>query len=583
MALNDSFFQELKYKTDIEDIISTYVTLKRRGSTLVGLCPFHNEKTPSFTVYPDTQSFYCFGCGAGGDAVGFIKRIENLDYIDAVKLLADRAGLQMPADGYDDSLSKKRRRVLEANRAAAKFYHSVLMSEAGAVGLNYFLNRGLTKKTIIKFGLGMAPDSWDSLIKHLKSAGFTIGEMIDAGLIKASSNTKSGKTRYYDNFRNRVMTPIIDVRGNVIAFGGRVLDDSKPKYINTSDTLAYKKTNELFALNFAKDSGKDSLILCEGYMDVIAMHQAGFTNAVAGCGTALTNEQVRQICRYANEVVLAYDADEAGQKAVAKAIELFKQTDIKIKVPVLQYGKDPDEIIKNVGAEKFGGMLEGATSELEFKILKLRQKYNLNTTQGKIDFVNEVIKILVNTSPVERDLYISRLSEELGVEKRNISAQLDNYIKRTSYRREKSKYKKIINDSIRQNVKLSYDNGSTPRKLKAEERLLYLLIKYPDCEKLLSDFSELCLSEGFVRKVFGLTVEKIKNGYDTDLMNYSSNLSSDEAGRLSGVLARGRESKNSKEEFSDCLKIIEEEYKKQNGKSASEMSDDEFRKIFGNT
>lgn len=583
MALNDSFFQELKYKTDIEDIISTYVTLKRRGSTLVGLCPFHNEKTPSFTVYPDTQSFYCFGCGAGGDAVGFIKRIENLDYIDAVKLLADRAGLQMPADGYDDSLSKKRRRVLEANRAAAKFYHSVLMSEAGAVGLNYFLNRGLTKKTIIKFGLGMAPDSWDSLIKHLKSAGFTIGEMIDAGLIKASSNTKSGKTRYYDNFRNRVMTPIIDVRGNVIAFGGRVLDDSKPKYINTSDTLAYKKTNELFALNFAKDSGKDSLILCEGYMDVIAMHQAGFTNAVAGCGTALTNEQVRQICRYANEVVLAYDADEAGQKAVAKAIELFKQTDIKIKVPVLQYGKDPDEIIKNVGAEKFGGMLEGATSELEFKILKLRQKYNLNTTQGKIDFVNEVIKILVNTSPVERDLYISRLSEELGVEKRNISAQLDNYIKRTSYRREKSKYKKIINDSIRQNVKLSYDNGSTPRKLKAEERLLYLLIKYPDCEKLLSDFSELCLSEGFVRKVFGLTVEKIKNGYDTDLMNYSSNLSSDEAGRLSGILARGRESKNSKEEFSDCLKIIEEEYKKQNGKSASEMSDDEFRKIFGNT
>lgn len=583
MALNDSFFQELKYKTDIEDIISTYVTLKRRGSTLVGLCPFHNEKTPSFTVYPDTQSFYCFGCGAGGDAVGFIKRIENLDYIDAVKLLADRAGLQMPADGYDDSLSKKRRRVLEANRAAAKFYHSVLMSEAGAVGLNYFLNRGLTKKTIIKFGLGMAPDSWDSLIKHLKSAGFTIGEMIDAGLIKASSNTKSGKTMYYDNFRNRVMTPIIDVRGNVIAFGGRVLDDSKPKYINTSDTLAYKKTNELFALNFAKDSGKDSLILCEGYMDVIAMHQAGFTNAVAGCGTALTNEQVRQICRYANEVVLAYDADEAGQKAVAKAIELFKQTDIKIKVPVLQYGKDPDEIIKNVGSEKFGGMLEGATSELEFKILKLRQKYNLNTTQGKIDFVNEVIKILVNTSPVERDLYISRLSEELGVEKRNISAQLDNYIKRTSYRREKSKYKKIINDSIRQNVKLSYDNGSTPRKLKAEERLLYLLIKYPDCEKLLSDFSELCLSEGFVRKVFGLTVEKIKNGYDTDLMNYSSNLSSDEAGRLSGVLARGRESKNSKEEFSDCLKIIEEEYKKQNGKSASEMSDDEFRKIFGNT
>ena len=424
MPLNDSFLQELKYKTDIEDIISTYVTLKRRGATLVGLCPFHNEKTPSFTVYPETQSFYCFGCGAGGDAVGFIRKIENLDYMDAVKSLAERAGMQMPADGFDDSLSKRRRRVLEANRAAAKFFHSCLLSKEGESGLKYFLNRGLTKNTITKFGLGFAPHSFDALIKHLKTKGFSLSEMLEAGLVRKNDRG------YYDNFRNRVMTPIIDVRGNVIAFGGRVLDDSKPKYINTGDTLAYKKTNELFALNFAKDCGKDTLILCEGYMDVIAMHQAGFTNAVAGCGTALTNEQVRLISRYAKEVILAYDADEAGQKAVTKAIQLFKQTDIKIKVPVFQYGKDPDEIIKNVGAEKFGGMLEGATSDLEFKILEIRKKHNLNFTQGKIDFVNDVIKILANTSPIEKDLYVSRLSEELGIDVRNFKAQLDDYIKR---------------------------------------------------------------------------------------------------------------------------------------------------------
>ena len=331
MALSESFLQELKFKTDIEDIISGYVSLKKRGSTSIGLCPFHNEKTPSFTVYNDTQSFYCFGCGAGGDAVTFIKKIENLDYIDAVKLLAQRAGIQMPDDAtYDDSLSKKRRRILEINRETAKFYYSYMMSPQGKTGLDYYLNRGLSLNTIKRFGLGYAPNDWDSLLKHLKSKGFKPSEMVDADVVKVGKNN-----RYYDTFRNRVMTPIIDVRGNVIAFGGRVLDDSKPKYINTSDTLVYKKTNELFALNLAKDNCAESLILCEGYMDVIAMHQAGFQNAVAGCGTALTNEQVRLISRYTKEVILAYDADEAGQKALNKAIGLFKNTDVKVKIPAL--------------------------------------------------------------------------------------------------------------------------------------------------------------------------------------------------------------------------------------------------------
>lgn len=577
MALNDSFLQELKYKTDIEDVISTYVSLKRRGSTLVGLCPFHNEKTGSFTVYPETQSFYCFGCGAGGDAIGFLKRIENLDYMDAVKLLADRAGMQIPNEGFDDSLSKKRRRVLEINREAAKFYHSYMMSPDGEEGLNYFLGRGLTKKTINKFGLGYAPNSWNLLIRHLKNKGFTLDEMRLAGLAKA------GEKNYYDVFRNRAMTPIIDVRGNVIAFGGRVLDDSKPKYINTGDTLAYKKTNELFALNLAKDSGKDSLILCEGYMDVIAMHQAGFTNAVAGCGTALTNEQVKLICRYTNEVILAYDADEAGQKAVEKAISLFRQTDIKVRVPVLQYGKDPDEIIKTVGAEKFGGMLEGASNEIDFELLKIGKQYNLNTTQGKIDFVNSIMKILANTTPVEKDLYVSRISEELGIDRRSINAQLDDYIKRTSRRKEKKQYSKIVNDSIRDNAKISYDNGESLRMIKAEERLLYLLIKYPDCYKLLNSFNKEYLTKGLISKVFDIICMNIENGLDNDLMKFSNKLTSDEMGRLSGIIARGKASNDSKDEFLDCLKIINDEYEKKNRKSTSNMSDDDFRKLFENT
>ena len=403
-SLPDSFLQELKLKTDIVDLVSSYVTLKKRGNTYVGLCPFHNEKTPSFTVYENTQSFYCFGCGAAGDCVGFTRKIDNLDYIDAVKSLAQRAGMQMPEDGYDDSLSKKRRTILEINRETARFYHSYMMSEEGKVGLQYFLDRGLSLKTIKHFGLGYAPNSWDSLIKHLKSLGYNPSDMLAAGVVR------KGEKGYYDYFRNRVMTPIIDVRGNIIAFGGRVLDDSKPKYINTSDTLVYKKTNEVFGLNFAKNSGKDSIILCEGYMDVIAMHQAGFDNAVAGCGTALTNEQVRLIIRYAKNISLVYDNDEAGQKALSKAITMFNQVDASINIPTLSGGKDPDEIIKTQGRARFEAMLEGASNKIEFALTQLRKKYNLVTTQGKSQFAAEAVKILYGASPVEQDLYLSRTS-----------------------------------------------------------------------------------------------------------------------------------------------------------------------------
>ncbi len=577
MALTESFLQELKYKTDIEDVISTYVTLKKRGATFVGLCPFHNEKTPSFTVYPDTQSFYCFGCGVGGDAVTFIRKIQNLDYMDAVKSLAERAGMQMPSEGFDDSLSKKRRRILDANRRAAKFYYERLMSDEGKNALSYFLNRGLTRKTITKFGLGYAPNGWDELLKFLKNEGFSISEMYEAGLVR------KGEHGYYDYFRNRVMTPIIDIYGNVIAFGGRVLDDSKPKYINTSDTLAYKKTNEVFGLNFAKDSGRTSLILCEGYMDVIAMHQAGFTNAVAGCGTALTTEQISLINRYASEVILAYDADEAGQKALKRAIQMFKQTNIKIRVPKLQFGKDPDEIIKTVGAEKFAAMLEGAASDLEFKLLELRNSVAINTTQGKLDFINEAVKILADTSPVERDIYASRLSEELSVSKNSIVAQIDEYIKKNARSKRRTESRKIVSDSVRESAKIAYSSGSTTKKYKAEERLLFLLIKYPDCYKMLNDFSPDRLSDGFIRRLFDLVCDSIANAEGVEISSFSSKLTVDEMGRLSGLIARGRESADPKAEFPDCIKVISQEYEKKNGKGVSLMNDDEFRKAFKNT
>ncbi len=573
--LNDAFLQELKFKTDIEDVISTYVSLKKRGSTSIGLCPFHNEKTPSFTVYNDTQSFYCFGCGAGGDAVTFIKKIENLDYLDAVKLLAQRAGIQMPQEGFDDSLSKKRRRILEVNRESARFFYSNLISDNGKIGRDYFLNRGLSMHTIKRFGLGYAPDSWDALLKHLKSKGFGIGDMLDAGVIKISKNN-----RYYDTFKNRVMTPIIDVRGNVIAFGGRVLDDSKPKYVNTAETLVYKKTNELFALNLAKDSGQDSLILCEGYMDVIAMHQAGFTNAVAGCGTALTNEQVRLISRYAKEVVLAYDNDEAGQKALNKAITLFRQTDVKVKIPAFSGGKDPDEIIRKYGRDKFKGMLDGASNEIEFALLDLKKKFNLNTTQGKIDFLNGAIKILCNVSPIEQDLYLSRLSSELNVEKSSIKIQLEDYSRRNKKRRENKIYKSIIDDSMRQNQRISYENNVPVRQYKAEERIIGLLLNYPDCFKLCSGVDADKLSSQFIKKVYIEIISRLEKQLDIDIISFGPILTDTEMSRLSRIMANNSESKNAKKEFADCIDIINYEFSLKNSKTSANLSDDEYRKMF---
>lgn len=573
MALSDSFLQELKMKTDIEDVISTYVTLKRRGATLVGLCPFHNEKTPSFTVYPATQSFYCFGCGAGGDAITFVKKIENLDYLDAVKTLAQRAGLQMPQEGFDDSLSKRRRRILEMNREAARFYHSVLLSPEGKVGYDYYIGRALSAATINHFGLGFAPNQWDALLKHMRAKGYQPAELVDAGL------ARKGQKGYYDNFRNRVMTPIIDVRGNVIAFGGRVLDDSKPKYINTGDTLVYKKTNELFALNFAKDSKEDALILCEGYMDVIAMHQAGFTNAVAGCGTALTTEQVRLISRYAKEVILTYDADEAGQKALQKAMTLFDQTDVKVRIPALVGGKDPDEIIRTYGRDKFKGMLEGASNETEFRLLALRRQYNLATTQGKIDFIGGALQILATLPPVERDLYVSRLSEELGVERQNMKVQLQDLVARQGNRREKREFNRIVQKNMRKTARETMATDASLRKLRAEDRLISLLLRYPDCSRLCKDFDPQWLTPGFAQRVFTLILQRLENGDGTELMDLRDRLTDDEMGRLSGIIARGGESADAKQEFSDCLQIIRAEQQKKQ-ESAAELDDQAFRDLF---
>jgi len=452
--------------------------MRRSGRLLMGLCPFHNEKTPSFAVYPDSNSFYCFGCGAGGDGVAFLMRMERLDYVEAVKALSQRVGMQLPEDNYDDGLAKRRLRILSANREAARFYHEQL-KVPGSPGLDYWLNQRKLPPQIVKsFGLGYAPDQFGALIDHMRGKGYSLEELLAANLARRID--KGEKTYYADNFWKRVMVPILDLRGNVIAFGGRVLDDSKPKYINTSDTLAYKKGRDIYALNFAKNTANGRLILVEGYMDVIALHKHGFTQAVACLGTALTRDQAQLLSRYAEEVVLSYDADEAGQKATQRALEVLGQTNLKIRVLKLSGGKDPDDILQTYGAEKYRQLLEGAANEIEFQLLAARGDLDLSVPAGKADYLREAAKILARCSQIERDIYASRLSDELQVSKEAILAQATQVRRKDDRKQERDRQRELMKLQDAQSVRIDPRRGLYPAAAKAEERLLGLLLRHPD-------------------------------------------------------------------------------------------------------
>lgn len=580
MRLSDSFLEQLRANTDIESVISPYVNLRRRGKNLVGLCPFHNEKTPSFTVYPENGSFYCFGCGVGGDVITFVRRMENLDYMEAVKQLADRAGMALPEDGYDDTLAKKRTAVLAANRAAAKFFHSQLFTDRGRHALNYFLDRGLTMETIRHFGLGFAPDDWRALKNHLNEQGFDDILLESANLLRRSD--KNGKVSYYDNFRNRVMFPIIDPRGNVIAFGGRVLDDSKPKYINTSDTLVYKKSNGVFALNFAKNGNDGKLIIAEGYMDVIALHQAGFTNAVACLGTALTKEQANLLSRYADEIILSYDADEAGQKATARALGIFGTTGMEIKVLRLTGGKDPDEIIKKYGAQRFRDIINGAANDTEYRLLRARQGIDLSTDDGKVKYLSAATEVLAGIpSPVEVDVYASRLANELGVDKLAIESQVkykrEGLRKRRMAQREQDQKRLLING---QNTK-NPERSQHLRAAKAEETLIASLMRNPDFyNKLKDELSADYFVTALNRRIFSVILSRLDEGGNTEPYFLSSEFTPDEMDEVERIFRSAAQLSNTVEECVDCIKILKEEKNKPESIKASDLSDDDFAKLF---
>lgn len=579
MRINERFIQELQDKIDIESVISSSISLKRRGKTLVGLCPFHNEKTPSFTVYPESNSFYCFGCGAGGDVISFVRRIENLDYVEAIKAVAQMAGVSMPEDGYDDTLSKQRLRLLNANREAARFYHECLMKPENRKALDYFLKRGLDINIIRRFGLGYAPDDWRELINYLKAKGFTEQELVYANLARRSD--KNGRANYYDNFRNRVMFPIIDLRGNVIAFGGRVMDDSKPKYINTSDTLVYKKSNGVFGLNLAKNANDNKLILVEGYMDVIALHQAGFTNAIACLGTAFTNEQANLLSRYADEVIICYDNDGAGRTATARALSVLNKTGLKLRVVQMSGGKDADEIIRTHGRERFADLLKSAASTTEYKLLEVRAKTDLSTDDGKVEFLMSAAEILASCSVVERDIYSTRLSNELGVSADSIKAQIkmaEGKLKRIAESKKRQETEAVLAKSFED--KNNPERASNLRAAKAEETLIASFMRNPDFyNKLKESVTPSDYVTGFNRRIFECLSKALENGIEPDLSIFSSDFTPEEMDSVTRIFHLSSSLSNTLRECEDCIKVLKENSAPP-VKDTSSMSDEEFLKLF---
>ncbi len=552
MAFSDNFIYELKLNNPIEVVMSSYVTVKSRGRSSLCLCPFHSEKTPSCNISVERQYFHCFGCSAGGDVITFIMKIENLSYPEAVRFLAKRAGMKIPDDKESEDASNFKARIYEINRAAAKYFHENLTkSPAGEKGRRYFAERQLSVQTIRKYGLGYAPNEWGNLRKFLSSHGFSDDEMISANLC-----ARSQKGNVYDVFRDRAIFPIIDIRGNVVAFGGRVIDGDGPKYLNTSDTSVFKKSRNLFSLNFAKKDNSKRLILAEGYMDVIAVNQAGFENVVATLGTALTPEQARLMKQYADEVVIAYDSDNAGQNATHKAINLLSEVGIATKIIKMENAKDPDEYIKINGALRFKQLIERSDGAINFELVKAQNGIDLDSDDGKIKYINKCIGIIAEiNSPLEREMYAVKIAKQYEISREVILNGIN---------------KKLERDKKTANKKQNYDIQSfsnerredpefaqNMRASKAERGIIYFISKYPDkIVEIARKLSPDKFVTSFNRKIYELILKKSEKSYDFDIMSLQSELSADEMGKITKIIAKGEEIPINSAVLDDYISIL---------------------------
>lgn len=550
--ITESYIMQLKAACDIVSVISSYIPLKQNGRTKKCLCPFHLEKTPSFVIYEDTQSFYCYGCGVGGDVITFIMRIENLEYMEALKFLAERAGLPLPESERDNKQAEQRKRLLELNRKAAHYFHSMLKSPEGKTARDYFASRKLSAKTVVKYGLGYAPDSWNSLRDTFRKQGYTYEEMEQADLVIRS---KSGS--YYDKFRGRVIFPILDLRGNVVAFGGRVLGDATPKYLNTSDTPVFQKKRNLFSLNFAKNSREKTLILSEGYMDVIAMNQAGFDGAVATLGTALTSEQARLISRYADDVIIAYDSDEAGQKATNRASKLFASAGVTARVLRLYGAKDPDEFIKKYGSGKFQILLQKSGTVTQTQAQSLKDRYDLKKPEEKQKYLLEYCGMIAQMpDALERQVYIGQLATECEVSREAIEIQVKHMI--ASQRKRNSKQDdKFISGRLYTRDKVNPDSEKYPRAVRAEEGILHFMMSNPDFYPYITEnISPDDFKTELNRRLYERICEELSRNSSVDFSALHDKFSEDEISRFSRILNDGGRIASTKESLDDCIAVL---------------------------
>lgn len=553
MAFSPAFIDELIAQNPIEDVVGQYVSLKRSGANMFGLCPFHGEKTASFSVAPDKGIYYCFGCHKGGGVVNFMMEVEGLSYPDAVRSLAKRVGMEVPDDEQYQSRYRQQERLWAICKEAARFYHEQLYSPAGANCLEYVNKRGLSKSIITRFGIGYAPDSWNALINTLKKKGYTEEELKGADLV----GEKNG--HIYDRFRNRLMFPIIDVRGNVIGFGGRVLDDSTPKYLNTSETLIFNKRKNLFGMNLAKKTKQGSLILVEGNVDVVALHQYGFDNAVASLGTSLTEEQATLISRYVDQVVLIYDGDEAGQRATQRAIPILEKAGLKIKVLQIQGAKDPDEYLKKYGADKFKLLLEGSANRVEYQLNAIRKKYDISLDDQKVQYVQESADLISSLdSSVKREVYGKRVAEAAGISEKAMALEVEKAFKRRLGRQKKAQERIDLAPAQafqrRGSSKVVYNNVKSGV---AEQRLIAMALREPALLSQTKDLTAEQFSVPLFGRVFSQLQQRCKEGLEVSV-SVLSDLTEEEASHMAGIVYE--QTVVDEAAFRDCIHIIQTEH-----------------------
>ncbi len=563
MMISREMIEEIRSRNDIVELIGSYVNLKRAGSNYNGLCPYHSEKSPSFTVFPGTQSFYCFGCGAGGDAITFAMKSENLDYPTAVEFLAKRAGITITVDEKEEKgIGKKR--ILEMNLAAAKYFRACLFDpKLGKVGMDYLAGkRGLSPAVIKHFGLGFAPNSFDSLTKHLKSKGYNDEEIQTAFLGRKMQ--RDDRTWTNDMFRNRVIFPIINTSGDVIAFGGRVMDDSKPKYLNSSDTPGFKKSKNLFALNFAKNHCSERMILCEGYMDVIALHAAGFENAVATLGTALTQEQARMMAKYTKQVIISYDSDEAGQAATRKAVRMLSDVGLDVRILRMEGAKDPDEYIKKFGADSFRRVLDSGITGFEFKIANTLKKYNVALPAEKVKASRELCEYISEIpSSVEREVYISTVASTLSLSIDGLKNDVD-MIRKKKVREFKAKESQEARlGAMGVGDKINVEGIKNIKAKAAEEAIIGMLLLYDEFRDGIADRKIELSSDDFFSDFHRRVFEKIIELQSADQYDFSmlgQFFDPDEIGRLQGLEQKRRVlTDNGKSVFLQCVEALKKE------------------------